>query len=203
MKRRGRDWPDFKALLERMNADELREKLTKSIGQQQAIEAEPAAAEKAQQANVPDRRQARFDHEHDEGGGVTSRWTGNDDKRPAAREIGDAKEVSAATGDPIVLYGNQFAGVDGTIGNPPRLFQLKSAQDGPTLVRVITEARQNAQAHGDRGLEVHVWAPEMSLSQATDALLRDPVPYQSWLGRVVVHVRGGYFVVPTSGAPSA
>jgi hypothetical protein len=77
----------------------------------------------------------------------------------------------------------------------------QAAQDGPTLIRVITEARQNAQAHGGRGLEVHVVAPEVSLSQATNELRRNPVPYQSWLGRVVVHVRGGYFVVPSSGAP--
>ena len=77
----------------------------------------------------------------------------------------------------------------------------QAAQDGPTLIRVITEARQNAQAHGDRGLEVHVVAPEVSLSQATNELRRNPVPYQSWLGRVVVHVRGGTFVVPSSGAP--
>jgi hypothetical protein len=77
----------------------------------------------------------------------------------------------------------------------------RAAQDGPTLIRVITEPRQNAQAHGDRGLEVHVVAPEVSLSQATKELRRNPVPYQSWLGTVVVHVRGGYFVVPSSGAP--
>ena len=156
-----------------------------------------------QDINVPDARQARFDHDRDEGGGVTSRWSGdNVAGEPSQREIGEAKTVAAATGKPIVLYGNNFSGLDGTIGTSPvRLLQLKSAQDGPTLIRVITEAKQNAQRHGDRNLEIHVLAPEISLAQATEALRATPVPYGSWLAEVVVHVRGGYFRLPASGSP--
>jgi hypothetical protein len=60
---------------------------------------------------------------------------------------------------------------------------------------------EHAEAHGDRGLEVHVVAPEVSLSQATNELRRNPLPYQSVLGTVVVHMPGAYFVVQSSGAP--
>jgi hypothetical protein len=71
---------------------------------------------------------------------------------------------------------------------------------GPTLIRVIAEARQNTQAHGDRGLEVHVVAPEVSLSQATNAPAESAaVPVRARHGR---RARvGGYCVVQSSGAP--
>jgi hypothetical protein len=100
-----------------------------------------------------------------------------------------------------VLYGNSFAGVDGTIGNPPRLFQLKSAPDASTLSRVIGVAKQNAQRHGDRDLELHVVASGLSLAEATEELRAHPVTHGEWLGRVVVHVREGQLPLPPSGAP--
>jgi hypothetical protein len=201
MRRTRRMTPQLEALLRAASADDLRRRLRQAIADQPQVDQERARGRHVQQTNVPDPRQARFDHERDEGGGVTSRWNGDDDERPSEREIEEAKAIAKATGEPVVLYGNSFAGVDGTIGNPPRLFQLKTAQDGPTLIRVITEAKQNAQRHGDRGLELHVLATELSLAQATEELRRTPVPFGSWLGGVTVHVRGGHFKVPSSGSP--
>ena len=185
------------------SADQLRQKLSKEIAQQSKVEAKREAGQKAQQTNVPDPREAHFDHERDEGGGVTSRWSGADQQRPSDREIGEAKHVAAATGEPVVLYGNNFAGVDGTIGNPPRLFQLKSAPDAATLTRVITDAKQNAQRHGDRGLELHVVAQGLTMDQANEQLQRSPVTFGAWLGRVVVHVQGGFIPVRSSGRPGS
>jgi hypothetical protein len=199
MRRTRRMTPQLEAQLRAATAEDLRRRLGQAIVEQTRVDQERARGRHVQQTNVPDPRQARFDHERDEGGGVSSRWNGADNQRPSEREIAEAKEVADATGEPVVFYGNSFAGVDGTIGNPPRLFQLKTAEDGPTLIRVITEAKQNAQRHGDRGLEVHVLAREVSLAQATEELRRTPVPFGSWIGRVTVHVRGGHFEVPSSG----
>lgn len=187
--------------LKAADAEKLRQMLKGPIDEQPAVDAKREQGRRPQKTNVPDPRQAGFDNERDEGGNVTARWNGGDDERPSAREIGEAKDVAAAMVEPVVLYGNSFGGVDGTIGNPPRLLQLKSAQDGATLIRVIGEAKQNAQTFGDRGLEVHVLATGLTLAQATDALRASPVPFGSWLARVVVHVQGGRFDVSSSGTP--
>jgi hypothetical protein len=198
MRRRRQMTEHLEGELRAASTDELRRRLQQAINEQPRVDEERRRAEQVRGSNAPDPRQAQFDHERDEGGGVTSRWNGNEP--PSKREVNQATEVAEATGEHVVLYGNNFSGVDGTIGaNPPRLLQLKSAQDGPTLIRVLTEARQNAQRHGDRGLEVHVLARELSLAQASDELRRTPVPFGSWLGRVTIHVRGGHFEVPPSG----
>jgi hypothetical protein len=201
MQRKGGLTPALKAELRGASADALRTKLRKEIDRQPGIQARRDAAEAAQKTNVPDPRQAGFDRERDEGGGVTARWNGADDQRPSEREIGEAKVVAAATEEPVVLYGNNFAGVDGTIGNPPRLLQLKSAPDAATLTTVIATAKQNAQRHGDRGLEVHVVAQGLTMDQAMAELQRNPVTFGAWLGRVVVHVQGGFIPLHSSGRP--
>ena len=195
MRRRRQMTEHLEGELRAASTDELRRRLQQAINEQPRVDEERRRAEQVRGSNAPDPRQAQFDHERDEGGGVTSRWNGNEP--PSKREINQATEVAEATGEPVVLYGNNFSGIDGTIGaNPPRLLQLKSAQDGPTLIRVLTEARQNAQRHGDRGLDVHVLARELSLAQASDELRRTPVAFGSWLGRVTIHVRGGHFEAP-------
>jgi hypothetical protein len=200
-RRNGNMTPQLMDALRKSSADQLRKRLKTAIAEQPKIDAQREAAQRVNQANAPDPRGARFDHEHDEGGGVTSRWTGAADQRPSSREVEEAKHVSGATGEPVVLYGNNFAGVDGTIGNPPRLFQLKSAPDAPTLSRVIMDAKQNAQRHGDRGLELHVVARGLTMDQVNGELQRNPVTFGAWLSRVVVHVQGGFIPVTSSGHP--
>ena len=196
--------PELEKKIKDFDAEQLRKFLKTAIINQPAEDRQRAEGRKPQRTNVPDPRRADFDHNDDEGGNVRSRWSGTNkaEQGPSPREIGEAKDVAEDTGEPIELYGNSFGGVDGTIGNPKRLYQQKSAPDVATLGRVIAEAKQNAQSFGDRWVEVHVVAPEISLSQATDYLRANPIPpYGSWLSRVVVHVRGGFFVVPSSGVP--
>jgi hypothetical protein len=157
-----------------------------------------------QKKNLADPRDVDilYRHRRDEGGDVTTRWNGNDTDRPPEVEIGQAKQIAKATGEPVVLYGNAFGGVDGTIGRPPRLLQLKAAHDAPTLVRVIRTAKENAQQFGDRGLEVHVLAPQLTLEKAQQALRAEPTTFGVWLGAVTVYVEGGgWFKLPESGRP--
>ena len=200
MRRQRRMTPQLEGQLRAASPDELRRRLRQMIAEQPRVDADRRRAEQIHETNAPDPRQARFDHEHDEGGGVTARWNGTN--RPSADELEQAREIATATGDRVVVYGDSFAGVDGTIGTAPvRLLQLKTARDAATLVRVLNEAKQNAQRQGDRGLEVHIIARDLSLAEATQALRAAPVPYDSWLGRVTIHVRGGHFDVPSSGRP--
>ena len=191
--------PQLESQLRAASPDELRRRLRQAMAEQPQVDADRQRAAQIQDTNAPDPRQARFDHERDEGGGVTSRW--NSKNRPSDRELAQAKDIAAATGDRVVIYGDSFGGVDGTIGAPPRLLQMKSAPDAAALVRVLNEAKQNAQRFGDRDLEVHIAAPDLTLAEATEALRKAPVPFGSWLARVTVHVRGGHFDVPPSGRP--
>ena len=191
--------PQLESQLRAASPDELRRRLRQAMAEQPQVDADRQRAAQIQDTNAPDPRQARFDHDRDEGGGVTSRW--NSKNRPSDRELAQAKDIAAATGDRVVIYGDSFGGVDGTIGAPPRLLQMKSAPDAAALVRVLNEAKQNAQRFGDRDLEVHIAAPDLTLAEATEALRKAPVPFGSWLARVTVHVRGGHFDVPPSGRP--
>ena len=189
--------PQFMAILRGATAAQLRGRIRRVQAQEPAVTERRAEAE-ARPADQHRRiARARFDHTRDEGGGVSSRWNGNDPPDPV--EIQQARMVAAATGEPVVLYGNSFAGVDGTIGNPPRLLQLKAAPDAATLVHVIATAKQNAQTHGDRGLEVHVDARGLTLAQAAAVLQATPVTPGAWLRRVTIHVAGGAVELQSSG----
>lgn len=81
-------------------------------------------------------------------------------KMPSAEEIAQALEISRRTGEPVDLFGdtaggNEYPGIDGTIGDPPRPLSLKEANIKYARLRA-QQALELARTHGYSHVEVHI-----------------------------------------------
>ncbi|HJU01091.1 MAG TPA: hypothetical protein VJ966_07790, partial [Actinomycetes bacterium] len=136
------------------------------------------------------------------GDDVWIRW---DDSPPTPKEIGEAAELAAKTGERVDLFGDNYQGIDGTIGRPPRPLQLKGLQasDPPAeAVRVAQDALENARGHYSN-LEVNIQAPGATVEQVKAAF--NAVKGSSYLdGRIISRIRvwcGDGLFEPTAFTP--
>lgn len=134
------------------------------------------------------------------GADVWARWN---DKPPA--EIGEGVRLNAKTGERIDLFGDDFPGIDGTIGRPPRPLQLKAvpaSEDIANIPRVAGTALEKARTHGFSRVEVSIEAPGRTVAQVREAFAKNPTAFTDGSGvtRVRVWCDDGVFE-PTSFKP--
>ena len=115
----------------------------------------------------------------DEGGNVSTRYDTPGGK-PSAKEIGEAQRLASRTGEHIELFGDNYAGIDGTIGNPPRPLQLKGYTGGAAdAVKMAQDALTNAKGAPYSRVEVSIEAPSITrarLSGPSVPSIRRPSP---------------------------
>jgi Domain of unknown function (DUF4157) len=105
----------------------------------------------------------------DRGGNVSARW---DNVEPSLKEVGEAKRLADKTGEHIELFGDNYQGIDGTIGKPPRPLQLKGdVAPNADPVAMAQEALKNAKGHYTR-VEVSIEAPSVTQAQARQAFAK-------------------------------
>ena len=125
-----------------------------------------------------------------------SRWN---DTPPA--EVDEGVRLNANTGEKIDLFGDDFPGIDGTIGNPPRPLQLKAvpaSEDIENIPRVAGDALKKARAHGFSRVEVSIEAPGRTVAEVRPrSKPTRPLHRQLGVGRVRVWCTDGVFE-PTS-----
>ena len=131
---------------------------------------------------------------------VETRWN---DTPPA--EVGEAVRLNAKTGEKITLFGDDFPGIDGTIGKPPRPLQLKAVpatEDISNIPRVAGDALKKARTHGFSRVEVSIEAPGRTVAEVKAAFKANPTAFTDSTGvsRVRVWCRDGVFE-PTSFTP--
>lgn len=131
---------------------------------------------------------------------VWSRWN---EKPPA--EIDEGIRLNQRTGERVDLFGDDFPGIDGTLGKPPRPLQLKavpSTEDVATIPRVAGEALTKARDHGFSRVEVSIEAPGRTVAQVREAFARNPAKFTDSTGvtRVRIWCDDGMFE-PTSFRP--
>ena len=101
-------------------------------------------------------------------------WVRFDERPPSYREVVEAKRLSRHTGERVDLFGDDWEGIDGTIGHPPRPLQLKYVPEGQPsaeVLRVTGKAvEQAAKAHYTR-VEVSVDAPGLTVKQVEQEFL--------------------------------
>jgi hypothetical protein len=132
---------------------------------------------------------------------VETRWN---DTPPA--EVDQGLRLNAKTGEPIKLFGDDFPGIDGTIGKPPRPLQLKAvpATEGvENIPRVAGDALKKARAHGFSRVEVSIEAPGRTVAEVKAAFKANPTAFTDSTGvsRVRVWCSDGVFE-PTSFTPA-
>jgi hypothetical protein len=131
---------------------------------------------------------------------VETRWN---DTPPA--EVDQGVRLSAKTGEKITLFGDDFPGIDGTIGKPPRPLQLKAVpatEDISNIPRVAGDALKKARAHGFSRVEVSIEAPGRTVTEVKAAFNANPTAFTDSIGvsRVRIWCRDGVFE-PTSFTP--
>jgi hypothetical protein len=132
---------------------------------------------------------------------VETRWN---DTPPA--EVDQGLRLNAKTGEKITLFGDDFPGIDGTIGKPPRPLQLKAVpatEDIANIPRVAGDALKKARAHGFSRVEVSIEAPGRTVAEVKAAFKANPTAFTDSVGvsRVRVWCSDGVFE-PTSFSPS-
>ncbi|WP_168787632.1 hypothetical protein [Paraburkholderia aromaticivorans] len=130
-------------------------------------------------------------------------WTRWNEKPPA--EIDEGIRLNGKTGERIDLFGDDYPGIDGTIGQPPRPLQLKAvpaSEDIANIPRVAGKALTNARNSGFSRVEVSIEAPGRTVEQVRDAFARNPTKFTDSTGvtRVRVWCDDGMFE-PTSFKP--
>jgi multisubunit Na+/H+ antiporter MnhB subunit len=131
---------------------------------------------------------------------VWARWT---DKPPA--EVPQAERLNAKTGERVEVFGDDYPGIDGTIGHPPRPLQLKSVpatEPIPEIPRVAGDALDKANANGFSRIEVSIEAPGRTVKQVQEAFEASKRAFTDSKGvaRVRVWCDDGVFE-PTSFTP--
>jgi hypothetical protein len=131
---------------------------------------------------------------------VHSRWNV---KRPA--EVDQAVRLSKNTGERIDLFGDDFPGIDGTIGKPPRPLQLKhvpATVGVENIPRVAGDALTKARANGFSRVDVSIEAPGRTVAEVKAAFKANPTVFTDSTGvsRVRVWCTDGVFE-PTSFTP--
>ncbi|MEX5307026.1 hypothetical protein RF644_14870 [Kocuria sp. CPCC 205258] len=139
----------------------------------------------------------------DQGDNVSIRYN---KERPTPKEIAEAKQLAAKTGEHIELFGDSYQGIDGTIGTPPRPLQLKgyTTTDPAEIVRMAQKAQLNAQGAPYTRVEVSIDAPGITKAQAREAFSAvDPktVTDGTTVSRVRVWCKNNEVYEPTSFAP--
>ncbi|MDT7797384.1 MAG: hypothetical protein QOI78_817 [Actinomycetota bacterium] len=139
-----------------------------------------------------------------------------DSKTPTLREIAQAVDLSKRTGEEIRLFGDDYPGIDGTIGDPPRPLQIKNAvkQAHPNLARKMAgDALQEAKDAGYTHVEVHIDLPGSKIAEIQAAWdgppprASDPIPgpafEESVVAKIVVHGADGAWTLqpPLTGRP--
>lgn len=107
-------------------------------------------------------------------GNVTLRW---ESVEPSRAEVAQARAVADATGEPVEIFGDtpglqNYPGIDGVIGNPPRPLSLKAS--GPTAppsyARVhAADALAAARGNGYTRVEVHITMEGATMAQVRAA----------------------------------
>jgi hypothetical protein len=136
----------------------------------------------------------------DRGGNVSTRW---DNAESSLKEIGEARRLARETGEHVELFGDNYQGIDGTIGKPPRPLQLKGdVKPGADAVGMAQEALKNAKGHYTR-VEVSIEVPAVTRAQARQAFAKvDPSTITDGVtvSRVRVWCKDGVYE-PTSYRP--
>jgi hypothetical protein len=209
--------PPFEARMKGMTTDQLRRLAWKYIAAQPDVEIHQGKAAEATATNASDPLRPTFVNNQPEGGNVTSHWN-----RARPNEVPEGQRIAARTGEDVHLFGDQYRGIDGTVGEPPRPLQIKAptAAKGPAEVYAnAAEARANAQAHNFRGVEVWIFADGQSVKDVAAAFAEQRAPVgkpdtpKMRIGELVdgVYVRrivvvcpdGVYTPVPTPRVPPA
>jgi hypothetical protein len=130
-------------------------------------------------------------------------WTRWNDKPPA--EIDQGLRLNAKTGEKVELFGDDYPGIDGTIGDPPRPLQLKSVPASNAIddiTRSAETALQKAHANGFSKVEVSIEAPGRTVKQVREAFESSKVKFTDSQGtsRVRVWCDDGVYE-PTSFTP--
>jgi hypothetical protein len=144
------------------------------------------------------------------------------EQMPGEHEIAQAQEIFNRTREPIELFGdtasgNQYRGIDGIIGNPPRTLSLKhgGVEAHANYARFAAEqAYQAAQTHGYSHVEVHIRmegktvaeiraAWDMPPPQATQQAGGTVFDAAGTIARYIIQGTDGVWVVepPLSGPP--
>ena len=136
-----------------------------------------------------------------QGKDVWSRWN----ETEAVPEIDQGIRLNAKTGERVDIFGDDFPGIDGTIGKPPRPLQLKrvpAANDIADIPRVAEDALTKATRDGFTRVEVSIEAPGRTVAQVRKAFARNPSKFTDSKGvsRVRVWCDDGMFE-PTSFKP--
>jgi hypothetical protein len=131
---------------------------------------------------------------------VYTRWN---EKPPA--EINEGLRLNQRTGERVDLFGDDFPGIDGTIGKPARPLQLKAVpakEDIANIPRVAGEALAKARKAGFSRLEVSIEAPGRTVAQVREAFAKHPTQFTDSRGvsRLRVWCDDGVFE-PTSFTP--
>lgn len=125
-----------------------------------------------------------------------------ENRPPGTHEIAQAVAIAKRTGEQVRLFGDtasgqNYPGIDGTIGTPPRALSLKAAVPAAraNLARkMASDARQAAQDAGYTHVEVHIDMPGSTLAQvkaAWDApplVKTDPIPGPAFAGSVIAKI---------------
>ncbi|GLP67969.1 hypothetical protein TUSST3_45910 [Streptomyces sp. TUS-ST3] len=135
----------------------------------------------------------------DRGGDVSIRW---DKTEPS--EIAQAQRLAERTGEHVELFGDNYEGIDGTIGKPPRPLQLKAdpaADANPA--EMAQKALKNAKGAPYTRVEVSIEAPAVTRAQARKAFSRvnpKTITDGTSVSRVRVWCKDGVYE-PTSFTP--
>jgi hypothetical protein len=189
---------DVAKALKGKTPDQVRKMIQKQrewVGEQEARKAYNAQWE----GEMLDPKMANGPHK-EPGADVWSRWN---EKPPA--EVEQGKRLNQKTGERVDLFGDDFPGIDGTIGRPPRPLQLKAvpaANDIADIPRVAGAALTKARTHGFSRVEVSIEAPGRTVAQVREAFAKNPMKFTDSTGvtRVRVWCDDGVFE-PTSFKP--
>jgi hypothetical protein len=121
---------------------------------------------------------------------------------PGKREVAQAARVAARTGEEVHCFGdtasgNQYPGIDGTIGSPPRPLSLKDAvpEARANLARkMAADALEAAKDNGYSHVEVHIDMPGKTVQQvkaawdAAPLLGTDPIPGPAFEGSIIAKI---------------
>jgi hypothetical protein len=195
---KGKLTPQYEARLKAMSPDELRQAVSRNMGKQLQVEADQAEREAAVDTNKSDPLDPKFSKPpRDDGGGVTSRFN----KIAPDYEVPQAKKIAARTGERITLFGDNYPGIDGVIGDPARPLQIKQPPPANGPAAVVEDAREaftKASDHGYNQVEVHILAENLSVSEVRAKFLEtlDSTRFLDGkvLRRVVVWCKDGVFV---------
>ncbi len=201
----GKLTPEFEAKLKAMTPDQLRRVAAAEMGKQADVEAAQQARDRANATNQSDPlNPAMANGPQDVGGNVSIRYN---ERPPSNAEITQAQGVARSTGEPVELFGDDFGGIDGTIGKPPRPLQLKGPpQAGAVGAAKVYEsavvAHEKAVRFGFRDVETHITAPNVTRAEVAARFARQGNP-AGYIGggavrRVVVYCKNGEIYLPPS-----